>query len=90
MKKKLAELKTGIALIISYIVLVGVIVFTVRLGVALIFYIKRGYFYFAWADALNYAASVGLSAGIPLGIGIWFMSWMKARKEKQSPPKPKE
>ncbi|MFQ6246548.1 hypothetical protein ACLMPP_18990 [Yersinia enterocolitica] len=87
MKNKLAELKTCVVFIISYIILVGVILFIVRFGVALIFYIKNGAFYFAWAEALNYAARVGLSAGIPLGIGVWFMSWMRARKEKQSPTK---
>lgn len=81
MKKKLAELKTLLTLVISYIVIVGVILFAVRLGVALVFYIKNGSFYFAWVDVFSYATRVGLSAGIPLGIGIWFMSWMKARKQ---------
>lgn len=81
MKIKLAELKNLVTLVISYIVIVGVILFAVRLGVALAFYIKSGAFYFAWVDVLSYATAVGLSAGIPLGIGIWFMSWMKKRKQ---------
>ncbi|WP_160126008.1 MULTISPECIES: hypothetical protein [Serratia] len=80
MKIKLAELRALVVLVISYIVIVGAILFAVRLGVALTFYIKNGYFYFAWVDVLSYAMTVGLSAGIPLGIGIWFMSWMKTRK----------
>lgn len=87
MRHKLTELKTIFTLIVSYIIIVGSILFTVRLGVALIFYIKNGSFYFLWIDVLNYSVRVGLSAGIPLGIGIWFMSWMKARKEKSIPPK---
>lgn len=81
----LDEFKKISTLIISHIIIVGVILFSIRLGVTLVFYIKSGSFNFYWTEALNYAIKVGLSAGIPLGIGIWFMSWMKQRKENRFP-----
>lgn len=61
-----------------------------RLVIALIFYYQQNTFIFGWGNDFIYSVKAGLAAGIPAGIGIWFMSWMKDRKEKQSPPKPKE
>ncbi|WP_202303618.1 hypothetical protein [Dryocola clanedunensis] len=62
-------------------------VFLVSLGIAIIFYLQDGKFFFSWKKEAFYSVKYGLSGGLPLGAGIWFMSWMKARKDKQSLPK---
>ena len=61
-------------------------VFLVSLGIAIIFYFQDERFYFDWRKEVFYAFKYGLSGGIPLGIGIWFMSCMKARKSPPSDP----
>ncbi|AGB82120.1 hypothetical protein D781_1829 [Serratia sp. FGI94] len=77
--------------LIAYCVTILIVtVLIIRFGVSLVYLFKVGTFYFSWEDDVLYSIKVGIAAGIPAGIGIWFMSWMKVRKEKQSPPKPKE
>ncbi|MDN0117867.1 hypothetical protein QVN83_02595 [Yersinia frederiksenii] len=69
---------------------VTTLIFTIliiRCGVSFIYLFKIGTFYFSWKDDVIYSIKVGLAAGVPAGIGIWFMSWMKTRKAKVSPPK---
>lgn len=62
-------------------------VLSVSLGIAIIFFLQDGEFFFSWREETVYSIKYGLSGGIPLGVGIWFMSYMKARKENQSLPK---
>jgi len=59
----------------------------VSLGIAIIFFLQDGEFLFSWGEETVYSIKYGLSGGIPLGVGIWFMSWMKARKENKPLPK---
>lgn len=74
--------------LIAYCVITLVItVLIIRCGVSLIYLFKVGTFYFIWKDDVVYSIKAGTSAGVPAGIGIWVMSWMKARKEKLIPPK---
>lgn len=50
------------------------------LSVILVF-IHSGTFYFNWIGDLIYSIKAGLASGIPSGIGIWFMLWMKEHKK---------
>ncbi|CAI1035266.1 Uncharacterised protein [Serratia quinivorans] len=74
-------------LVVYWPLVICATIFLLKLGISTIFFLTDGLFYFNWKMALSYSIKMGVSGGIPLGIGIWFMSWMKARKEKQSPPK---
>lgn len=74
-------------LCIYWLFVIFLTVFLVSLGIAMIFYLQDGNFYFSWEKEVFYSLRYGLSGGLPLGIGIWFMSWIKARKEKYSSPK---
>lgn len=56
-------------------------VFLASLSIAIVFYFKDGRFYFSWAEEVLNSLKYGLSGGLPLGIGIWFIAWMKARKQ---------
>lgn len=47
-------------------------------------FLKNGVFVFSWKDVI-YSLKTGVAAGIPTGIGVWFMSWMKQHKESRSP-----
>ncbi|GAA3605265.1 hypothetical protein GCM10023078_35320 [Gibbsiella greigii] len=58
----------------------------IRLAVAVLVYYKYGGLSFDLTDVI-YSLKVGLSGGIPLGVGAWVLSSMKARKEKQPPSK---
>ena len=76
-----------------FTVLIGYCVLTLTgvallacLCAALLDFLKNGSFIFSWEGDVIYSVKAGLAAGIPAGIGIWFMSWMKARKKKQPPP----
>ncbi|WP_145590702.1 hypothetical protein [Yersinia aleksiciae] len=77
-----------LAILICYCVfiLTGIALLACLCATFLVF-IKNGTFIFSWEDDVVYSIKVGLAAGIPTGIGIWFMSWMKTRKAKVSPPK---
>ncbi|MEB7586615.1 hypothetical protein [Serratia rubidaea] len=90
MKKKLSGIKLVIYLIVTFFIFSVATFFCIRLGVAILFWLKTERFYFLWVDNALDSLKRGGAISIPLGIGIWFMSWMKARKEKQSPPKPEE
>ncbi|KNC92567.1 hypothetical protein [Trabulsiella odontotermitis] len=70
-----------------WFLVIFITVFLISLGVAIIFYLQDGSFLFSWWEELYYSLGYGLSAGIPLGVGCWFLSWMKERQKKQSPPK---
>ncbi|EMB7756083.1 TPA: hypothetical protein R4193_004773 [Serratia marcescens] len=58
-----------------------------RLVIALIFYYQHDTFIFGWENDVVYSVKAGLAADIPAGVGVWLMSWMKARKEKHPLPK---
>lgn len=62
-------------------------VFLVSLGIAIIFYLQDGKFFFSWEKEAFDSVKYGLSGGLPLGVGVWFLSWMKVRKEKLPPTK---
>lgn len=87
MKKQLSGIKLVIYLIVVFFVFSTVTFFCIRLGVAILFWLKTNEFYFLWSTNILDSLKRGGAISIPLGIGIWFMSWMKQRKEKQSPPK---
>ncbi|MEB7586613.1 hypothetical protein [Serratia rubidaea] len=90
MKIQTVGIKLFIILIFyCVLILIGVALLACLCAASLVFF-KNGKFIFGWENDVLYSVKMGLAAGIPAGIGIWFMSWMKARKEKQSPPKPKE
>lgn len=77
-----------LAVLIYYCVLILIcIALLACLCAALLVYFKNGMFIFDWKDDVVYSIKAGVAAGVPAGIGIWFMSWMKARKEKNILPK---
>lgn len=73
-------------LIIYCVIALFITVLFIRCGVAIIYLLKVGTFYFSWSDDVIYSFKAGLAAGIPAGVGVWFLSWMKERQKKQSPP----
>lgn len=87
MKPKTVGLYLFFYLIAYCVITLFITVLIIRSGVSLIYLFKTGTFYFSWEDDFIYSIKAGTSAGIPAGMGIWFMSWMKARKEKSPPPK---
>lgn len=72
-------------LTISFIVMLFSMIFITRLVIAVVFYFTRGDFYFLWTD-FWYSLKAGFSAGIPLGIGSWFLIKITTKKKKSSPP----
>ncbi|ARB85814.1 MULTISPECIES: hypothetical protein [Yersinia] len=77
-----------LAILICYCVLILIgIALLACLCAAFLVFLKNGTFIFGWKDDVVYSVKAGIAAGVPTGVGIWFMSLMKARKEKQSPPK---
>ena len=75
-------IKTLLVLITSFTVLIALTMLLIRLGIAFVFFLKDDFFYFSWQNGVMDSARKGLSGGVPLGIGIWIMSWIKANKEK--------
>ena len=86
MKKQLSGLKLVTYLVVTFFVYSTAIFFCIRLGVATFFWLKTEKFYFLWIDNALDSLKRGGAISIPLGIGIWFMSWMKARKSPPSNP----
>ncbi|MDX6914706.1 immunity protein [Pectobacterium carotovorum] len=75
-------IKTLLILITSFTVFIALTVLLIRLGIASVFFFKDGFFYFSWQNGVIDSARKGLSGGIPLGVGIWIMSRLKANKDK--------
>ncbi|TCL05028.1 hypothetical protein EZJ58_3182 [Sodalis ligni] len=73
-------------LTISCVIMLFFMIFITRLVVAIVFYFIRGDFYFLWTD-FWYSLKAGFSAGMPLGIGSWFLVKIKTQKEKSSSSK---
>ncbi|AVU35642.1 MULTISPECIES: hypothetical protein [Serratia] len=77
--------KTGLInlflLCVYWFLVIFLTVFLVSLSIAIVFYFQDGRFYFRWEGEVLNSLRYGLSGGLPLGIGIWFMAWMKARKQ---------
>ncbi len=67
-------------LTISFIAMIFFMAFITRLVIAILFYFIRGDFYFLWDD-FWYSSKVAISAGIPLGIGSWFLIKLKVQKK---------
>lgn len=86
MKKQLSGLKLVTYLIVTFFICSTAIFFCIRLGVAAFFWLKTEKFYFLWIDNALDSLKRGGAISIPLGIGIWFMSWLKARKSPPSDP----
>ncbi|WP_416042043.1 hypothetical protein ACM3CU_06630 [Edwardsiella ictaluri] len=56
------------------------IIFFIRLLITCIYFYKNGLFEFDWVLNVIYSVKMGLSGGIPLGIGCWILSKLDERK----------
>ena len=72
-------------LVLFFFLLTTLTLFFIRLGVASIFMIKNGYFYFEWIDNTIDSLKRGAIIGSVLGIGILFLSNLKENKQKEEP-----
>jgi hypothetical protein len=86
--RKYSGIKLIAYLIAAFFIFSTAIFFCVRLGVAIVFGLKTDGFFFSWERGVLDSLKRGAIVSIPLGIGIWFMSWMKERKEKRPPSDP--
>ncbi|HHB7050237.1 TPA: hypothetical protein ACN7KQ_001185 [Klebsiella pneumoniae] len=81
MKTQKVGLKLAFILIFyCVLILIGVALLSC-LCAAYLAFLKHGRFIFGWEDDVIYSIKAGIAAGIPTGIGVWFMSWMKTRKQ---------
>lgn len=52
----------------------------IRLAVSAFHFIQFGVFYFDWNDDIIYSFKLGVASGVPAGIGICIISWVKKRE----------
>lgn len=62
-------------------------VLLIRLCVGIVAYYQFGQVDFSIAD-VTYAIKIGVTGGLPLGIGSWFLLKMKANKDSFPPSDP--
>ncbi|ARD17543.1 hypothetical protein [Edwardsiella piscicida] len=87
MKIRTVGVKLNFVLICYCVLILIGVALLACLCAAILVFLKNGKFIFSWEDDVLYSVKAGIATGIPTGIGIWFMSWIKARKEKRSPSK---
>ena len=63
--------------------LISIVLFTLQLGVSIIFYFNDGLFLFSWKDALHTALKKGGIAGSLLGGGVWLKNKMYEHQNKK-------
>lgn len=62
------------------ILIVTASILFMRLAVYVFHFIQFGVFYFDWSDEIIYSLKVGVASGVPAGIGICIISWVKERE----------
>ncbi|MBN9931110.1 hypothetical protein HZD82_21185 [Pantoea agglomerans] len=69
----------AIKLIFYFFLITTLTLFLVRLGVASVFMISNGGFFFEWRENLFDSIQRGAVIGLVLGIGVLFLSSLKRR-----------
>ncbi|WP_380181035.1 hypothetical protein [Kalamiella sp. sgz302252] len=67
----------AIRLMFFFFLLTTLTLFFIRIGIAIIFFIKNGYFYFEWVGNIIDSLKRGAVIGSVLGIGVLFLSNLK-------------
>lgn len=62
------------------VLIVTVAILFIQLSVYTFHFIQFGVFYFDWNDSVIYSFKVGVASGVPAGIGICIISWVKERE----------
>ncbi|WP_445375446.1 immunity protein [Photorhabdus tasmaniensis] len=80
------DIRLMMKLAISFFFLITFALLFIRLGVAVIFFLRDGHFYFEWANNTLDSVRRGGAIGLPLGVGIWILSRLKENRGNKTPP----
>ncbi|OCQ52228.1 hypothetical protein Ppb6_02555 [Photorhabdus australis subsp. thailandensis] len=82
------DIRLLIKLTISFFLFVTFVLLFIRLGVAVIFFLRDEHFYFEWANNTLDSIKRGGAIGLPLGVGIWILAKIEEIRKRKSSSDP--